>query len=114
MGNFDLELQFLPAPLVVAREGGASCHVTSAKIPREVKLRKGVLSFTLDDLNWDHCRAIVAGMPANVAVKVDGKPLSQSDELEKPDEGWSRGPLDLTLIKVRRTGKPRTLSFRTQ
>ena len=97
---------------VIAREGSARCHVTSARMPRDVCLRGGVLSFTLEDPNWDRCRAIVAGMPANAIVAVDGKPLPQTEDLEKLNEGWSRGQLDLTLVKVRCTDRARVVEMR--
>jgi hypothetical protein len=98
----------------VAREGGKRCHVTSAKMPQDLSLRNGVLSFKLFDPNWEYCRAIVSGLPANLKVTLDGKPLPRSEDLEAQHECWSPGPQGLTLIKVRSIERPRLVEIRAQ
>lgn len=98
----------------VAREGGKRCHVTSAKMPQDVSLRNGVLSFKLFDPNWECSRAIVSGLPANLRVTLDGKPLPRSEDLEAQQECWSPGPQGLTLIKVRAIERPRLVEIRWQ
>lgn len=95
----------------IVREGGARCHVTSSRRPGDTALSDGMLTFTLHEPEFQHCRAIVAGATATSTVKVDGKALPQSPDLESMDECWSLDQQGLVLIKARSLRQPRRIEI---
>jgi len=97
---------------VVVRAEDQRCHVTSTFLPSNAEFTKGNLSFTLNDPQWPHVRAIIAGIGENPQITVDGQPLQRADDLESAEECWSPGPAGLTLLKVRQTTSPRQVAVR--
>jgi len=98
---------------VVLREGTTRCHLTSAATIGEPEWGDGVIRFTLDDPDWNHCRAVLAGLAEPWLLTADGQPLPQVKDLEEQEEGWSLGPGQLILLKVRQQEHPRRIEARS-
>jgi hypothetical protein len=85
---------------------------TSAAEIDNAKLKGRMLSFTLNDVSWSHCRMILAGVSGEPVITVDGEPLQRVSDLEERDESTSRTERGQVLIKVKQTGRPRNIVVR--
>ncbi|WP_283137929.1 hypothetical protein [Rhizohabitans arisaemae] len=92
----------------IVRDATRRIHVTSSVQPGSLTLLPAGVRFTLQDPNWTHVRAIVAGLTAT-SVTVDGTALTQVIDLESADQCWSVTSTGLVLVKVRVQASPRLI-----
>ncbi len=97
---------------VIVREEDRSFHLTAAARIGDEAVRDGVLSFTLDDPGWTHCRAIVTDLPEDALICVDDSELARVQALEESEEGWVRSANKLVILKVRQGSAPRRVTIK--